>query len=243
MGGDRNLTWYPAGHYVSAGRPRRRCCRPPAGLRTALAPHRRRAGPPRAADHQAPRLLLAQLVELVDAPRGEPPGVAELIEAQQSLDDDERILGNQIAVLVPGLFEQHRLDAPGAIVERQDHPWTAFLHLIDEPGDGDGLPAAEAPRLEAGERAVAHEVADAVRDEARQRRLEARERMTREVQAERLALAGETHRFAPLRQRRRVALLRLRGALLAGQSEQVILARLVRAVVLVAELHGGGQAV
>src|SRR5262249_52030799 len=186
--------------------------------------------------------LLTQLVELVDAPRGEPPGVAELIEAQQSLDQDQCILGDQIAVLLPGLLEQHRLDAPGAIIECQDHARTALFHLIDETGNGHRLAAAEAPGLEASEWPVAHEVADAVRDKTRQRRLEASKRMPGEGQAEALAPAGETHRFAPLRQRRPAPLCWPDPALLAREAEQVVLARLVSAAVLVAELHGGGQA-
>src|SRR6202043_2575392 len=74
----------------------------------------------RAADHQALRAPRQHLFELADAPRGQPPGVAELVEAQQPLNQHQRVLGDQIAVLLIGLLEQHGLDAPGAVIECQD---------------------------------------------------------------------------------------------------------------------------
>ena len=145
-------------------------------------------------------------------------------------------------MLLPGLLEQHGLDAPGAVIECQDHARTAFLHLIDESGHGDRPARAEAPALEPGDRPVTHQVADAVGHETRQTRLAARERVAGEIQAECLALPRQAHRLAPLRQQRAGQLRRAR-ALLAREPEQIVLPRRVGAAVLIAEVHGGTQAV
>src|SRR5205823_13584765 len=127
--------------------------------------------------------------------------------------------------LLPGLLEQHGLDAPGAVIECQDHPRPAFLHLIDEPGHGD-LPArAEAPALEPGDRPVTHQVADAVGHETRQTRLAALERMAGEIQAECLALPRQAHRLAPLGQHRAAEQPRGARARLAREPEQIVLPR------------------
>src|SRR5690242_7619195 len=67
--------------------------------------------------------------------------------------------------------------------------------------------------------------------------------MPREIQPESFAFAGETHRFAPLRQGARGAQLPGGGALLARQTKQVVLTGLVRAAVLIAELHRARQAI
>src|SRR2546430_16583368 len=40
------------------------------------------------------------------SPRRQPPGVAELVETQQPLDQHQRVLGDQVAVLLPGLLER-----------------------------------------------------------------------------------------------------------------------------------------
>src|SRR6516162_2106158 len=67
--------------------------------------------------------------------------------------------------------------------------------------------------------------------------------MAGEIQAKGLALAGETHRLAPLRQRRYPLQLRKLGSLRAREPEQVVLTGLMGAAPLVAELHRGSEAV
>src|SRR4029077_1847633 len=100
----------------------------------------------RAAQHQALGRARAQLVELTHAPRREPPRVTELIEAQYALDQHQRVLDHEVAVPLPGLFEQHHLEPPGTVIERQDDARAALLYLIDESGDGHRPAGAEAPR-------------------------------------------------------------------------------------------------
>ena len=87
-----------------------------------------------AAHDDAPRLLLAQLVELDDAPRGEPPGVAELIEAQRALDEHQRVLDDELAMPLEDLLEQRDLDAPGAVIQDDADARAALADLIDQPG-------------------------------------------------------------------------------------------------------------
>ena len=141
-----------------------------------------------------------------------------------------------------GLLEQQHLDAPGTVIERHQHARAALLHLVDEPRHGDLTTAAEAPGLEPGDRTVADQVADAVSHEARQAGLEAPERMSGQIQAERLALAGEAHRLAPLGQRGRACRGRRAGALGGrGTTEQIVLPGLARPCALVAEVHGGAE--
>src|SRR5438270_447352 len=114
-------------------------------------------------------------------------------------------------------------------------PRAALLHLVDESGHGHGAAAAEAPALEPGHRPVADQIADAMRDEAGQARLEAPERMTGEIESERLALAREAHRLAPLRQDHGAPGGGRGGrALLAREAEEVVLSRLMGAAPLVA---------
>src|SRR5579862_4231122 len=155
----------------------------------------------RAPEHQALRAARAQLLELADAPRREPPRVAELIETQRSFHQHQRVLHDEVAVSCPGLLEQHDLEPPGAIIERQDDARAALAHLIDQARHRNRPARAGSSRLEARHRPVADQVADAMRDEARQARLEAHQRVPGEVEAERLALAGQPHRLAPLRER------------------------------------------
>ncbi len=78
--------------------------------------------------------------------------------------------------------------------------------------------------------------------EARQIRFEAVDRVPGEIQAERLALAGEPHRLAPIRQG--CPSLRRRGGRtrLGTEPEEIILTCLMGACVLLTELHGGRQA-
>src|ERR1700746_1718493 len=54
------------------------------------------------------------------APPPAPPRVTELIEAQYALDQHQRVLDHEIAVPLPGLFEQHHLEPPGTVIEGED---------------------------------------------------------------------------------------------------------------------------
>src|SRR3989440_7323094 len=119
---------------------------------------RRGVGARRAPENQAPCLLFTHFVELGNAARGQTPGVAELIEAQHALDQHQRILGDEVTVLLVGLLQQCDLDPACAVLQCQDHARAALLELIDEPGDRDGLAACEATRLQAGDGLVAHQI-------------------------------------------------------------------------------------
>ncbi len=83
------------------------------------------------------------------------------------------------------------------------------------------------------DRPIAHQVPDAVRYEARQARLKARQRMPGEIQAERLALTRQPHRLAPLGQYARALRGRSARALIPAQSKQIVLPGLVCTRVLV----------
>src|SRR4029077_20732918 len=131
---------------------------------------------------------------------------------------------------------------PGTVIERQDDARAALLCLIDESGDGHRPAGAEAPRLEPRGRAVADQVADSVRDEARQARLETPQRVAGEVEAERFALAGQAHRVAPFRQGRGTLWLR-RRLQRAEATEEIILPCGVGARILIPELHRAPQPV
>src|SRR6185295_9483229 len=115
-----------------------------------------------------------------------------------------------------------------------------FLHFVDLARDGHGLAAAEAAIAIAhtAERPFACQIAEPVRHEPRDARLERIHRMARKVEAERFALAFATHALAPLGQERRVLYRRRRlRSIVRREAEEIVLARLDGFGILVAELH------
>ena len=110
--------------------------------------------------------------------------------------------------------------------------WPRLRTSSDESGDARGLARIEAPGLARTERPSLKKIADARGHEARQIGFEAVDRVPREgVQAERLALAGEPYRLAPIRQG--CPSLRRRGgrARLGTEPEEIILTCLMGACV------------
>src|SRR5581483_9508920 len=101
-----------------------------------------------------------------------------------------------IAVLLIDLIEQRHLEPSRAVIQHHAHALPALSDLIDESGDTRGLARVEAAALAATERPLAQKIPDARGDEARQVGLEAVDRMSRQIQAERLALAREPHPLA-----------------------------------------------
>src|SRR5262249_20260012 len=99
--------------------------------------------PYRPFQHYAPRLLLANLVELRDFPCRQAPGVTEFIKPQASFHENQGVLGHQVAVALEHILEQRNLEPARTIVEIDDGPRPALLHLIDQPGHGDGLATTE----------------------------------------------------------------------------------------------------
>ena len=142
-------------------------------------------------------------------------------------------------MLLPDVVEEAHLDARAPVVEHERHARTAPAHLQHEAGDRHVLAAAEALlRL----RPRPAEVHDARRRDLPQLLLVFGDRMAGQEQAERLALALQPLRLAPLRKHRDLD----RRAFVAGDgtrkaAEEVVLPRGMGARALLAELDRGRQ--
>ena len=151
-------------------------------------------------------------------------------------------LAIEVAVLLEGVLEQHCLDAPGAVIEGEDHARPALLHLIDQARHGHRLARRRSARLEAGGRAGRSPGprSGATRsasgpDSKRPSGLAG------EIEPEGLALAAQAHRLAPLRhgsRRRRRPAARATGR---RSSPNMSFCPASSPRVLVAELHGAGK--
>ena len=170
-------------------------------------------------DLEPPRLALAQLVDRRELLRVDAPVVDEFVVTELSLDHEYRVAHEHGAMLLPDVVEQAHLDARAAIVEHQRHARAAALHLEHEPGHRHRLAAAEA-LLAGGPRTA--EVDDARRRHLPELLLELRDRVPRQEQAERLALAGEALRLAPLRHLRVLDPHGKRGALVPARLSIVL---------------------
>src|ERR1700722_15451575 len=97
------------------------------------------------------------------------------------------------------LIKQRDLDAPGSIIEADAGARAAPADLVNQARDPHLPSAGECAYPRNHGRPLGDEVADAVRDEVRQMRLDALDGMAGEIQAEGLAFSRQALGVAPVR--------------------------------------------
>ena len=178
---------------------------------------------------QPAREPLAGPVDIHHRFRLQAPRLDEIIEPQHPIHDQDRILDDDVAVLLEGLLEQADFQARAAIVENEGDAVRAAADLEHQPGDGRRLSLAPSALAQGRRGPRAPHIHQASADQKLQIGLVGADRMTAQEQPEGLALAGKPLRIAP------IGHCRILGR---GEPEQIHLTDAHRTRVLFPEVHG-----
>src|SRR5690606_19898747 len=174
------------------------------------------------ADDEPPRVLLASMIDVEYALRVESPTFDVLVESQRSFDDENGALRDERPILLPRLFEHQSFEAGAAIVQREYHASAALAYVEHPARNRHGLASKAKALVRRRRRSGAGDICNAPAHDRANLRLELFERVAGQIQAERVALAFESHTPAPFGQRLRLEGNRC-GRVRGQQTDEIVL--------------------